>query len=65
MFTPEKYFFDVKEILPREGQRVIAYNNELDNFVFAIFKNGKFYENDYELINITRWKETNIILDKD
>ena len=64
MFNPEKDFFNIKKKIPQEGQRVIAYNNKLDQFIDAVFKNGKFYENDNELINITKWKDRNITLDK-
>jgi hypothetical protein len=59
MFDIEKGFYDVKKKLPEENQRVIAYNSKMDDFISAVFKNGKFYENNIELINITRWCENN------
>lgn len=57
MFEPEKNFHNVTKKLPDEGQRVLAFNNKLDQFIDAVFKNGKFYENGHELINITGWIE--------
>ena len=57
MFNPENYFYDVKEKSPQENQRVIAFNSKLDDFIDAVFKDGRFYENDNELANITKWKE--------
>ena len=57
MLNSEKNFFDVKKKLPEQCQRVLAYNNKLGQFIDAIFVNGKFYERDNELINITKWAE--------
>ncbi len=57
MFNPEKNFNNVKKNLPQSGQRVIAYNNKLNELIDSVFIDGKFLENDHELINITRWIE--------
>lgn len=57
MFNPERDFFDVKSKLPEDRQRVLAYNGKLDEFINAVFKDGKFYENDNELVNITKWAD--------
>lgn len=57
MFNPEKDFFDVKKKLPEDRQEVLAYNGKLDEFIDAVFLNGKFYENDNELVNITKWAD--------
>ncbi len=55
MFNPEENFFDVKDVLPEECLRVLAYNNKLDKFFEAIFRNGRFYSDNQELNNITKW----------
>ena len=49
--------FDVNQKLPKQGQKVLVYNYLLEEYIEAVFINGKFYEYDHELINITKWSE--------
>ncbi len=59
MFFPGENFHDVNRKQPENDQRVIAYNSKLDRCIECIYKNGKFYEKDNVLENITGWKEIN------
>ena len=57
MFNYEEDFYDIKEKIPESGQKVIVYLNDIDEFSYAVYKNGKFYSDDEELGNITKWIE--------
>jgi hypothetical protein len=58
MFNYEKDYFDIKEKIPEPSQKVIVYINDIDEFRYAVFKDGKFYNDDDEYLgNITKWIE--------
>ena len=59
MIESKNKFFNVNEKLPKQGQKVLVYNYLLEECIGAVFINGKFYEYDHELINITKWAEIN------
>ena len=53
----ENDLYDITEKVPEQGQKIIVYLNEIDDFTYAFYKDGKFYINFKELNNIAKWIE--------